>query len=60
MASIEAGADGIAAINTIKVFERYLETFSSDVWEGKTSVGGYSGKAVKPIALGFIPAMRSR
>lgn len=61
MAAIEAGADGIAAINTIKsVLNVDLETFSSGPSvEGKTSVGGYSGKAVKPIALGFIQAMRS-
>lgn len=61
IAAIEAGADGIAAINTIKsVMNVNLDTFSSgpDV-EGKTSVGGYSGKAVKPIALRFIHSMKS-
>ena len=61
MAAIEAGATGIAAINTIKsVMNVNLDTFSSgpDVL-GKTSVGGYSGKAVKPIALRFIQAMKS-
>lgn len=55
-AAIEAGADGIAAINTIKsIMNVNLDTFSSapDV-EGKSAVGGYSGKAVKPIALRFI------
>lgn len=50
-ACIDAGADGIAAINTIKsVGGLYLE-------DGKirnTMIGGYSGKAVKPIALRFI------
>jgi len=61
IAAIEAGADGIAAINTIKsIMNVNLDTFSSgpDV-EGKTSVGGYSGKAVKPIALRFIHSMKS-
>ncbi len=55
-AAVEAGADGIAAINTIKsIMNIDLKTFSSapDVC-GKSSEGGYSGKAVKPIALRFI------
>lgn len=61
IAAMEAGATGIAAINTIKsIMNVNLETFSSgpDV-EGKTSVGGYSGKAVKPIALRFIASLKS-
>jgi dihydropyrimidine dehydrogenase (NAD+) subunit PreA len=61
IAAIEAGADGIAAINTIKsIMNVNLDTFSSgpDV-RGKTSIGGYSGKAVKPIALRFIQSMKS-
>lgn len=61
IAAIEAGADGIAAINTIKsIMNVNLDTFSSgpDV-DGKTSVGGYSGKAVKPIALRFIHSMKT-
>lgn len=60
IAAIEAGATGIAAINTIKsVMNVNLFTFSSgpDV-AGQTSVGGYSGKAVKPIALRFIQSMK--
>jgi len=60
MAAMQAGADGIAAINTIKsIMNVNLETFSSgpDV-KGYTSVGGYSGKAVKPIALRFIQTMK--
>lgn len=60
MAAMEAGAAGIAAINTIKsVMNVNLSTFASgpDV-SGKTSVGGYSGKAVKPIALRFIQTMK--
>lgn len=61
IAAIEAGATGIAAINTIKsIMNVNLDTFSSgpDV-EGKTSIGGYSGKAVKPIALRFIHSMNT-
>jgi dihydropyrimidine dehydrogenase (NAD+) subunit PreA len=61
IAAIDAGATGIAAINTVKsVMNVNLDTFSSgpDVL-GVTSVGGYSGKAVKPIALRFIQAMKS-
>ncbi|SHI12383.1 dihydropyrimidine dehydrogenase (NAD+) subunit PreA [Sporobacter termitidis DSM 10068] len=61
IAAIEAGATGIAAINTIKsIMNVNLDTFASgpDV-QGRTSVGGYSGKAVKPIALRFIQAMKS-
>ncbi|MCK9171233.1 MAG: NAD-dependent dihydropyrimidine dehydrogenase subunit PreA [Treponema sp.] len=56
LAAVKAGADGIAAINTIKsIMNVNLQSFASspDV-SGFTSVGGYSGKAVKPIALRFI------
>lgn len=57
--ALEAGADGLAAINTIKsIMNVNLDTFSSapDVC-GKSSVSGYSGKAVKPIALRFVNEM---
>ena len=58
-AAVKAGADGLAAINTIKsVSAVKLDTFASlpDI-DGKSSVSGYSGKAVKPIALRFIHEM---
>lgn len=58
-AAVAAGADGLAAINTIKsVMNINLHTFASapDV-DGKSPEGGYSGKAVKPIALRFINDM---
>ncbi len=61
IAAVEAGATGIAAINTIKsIMNVDLETFVSgpDV-QGRTGVGGYSGKAVKPIALRFIHSIKS-
>ena len=60
-AAVRAGADGIAAINTVKsIVDVDLHTFVSapDV-AGKSAEGGYSGKAVKPIALRFINDLRS-
>lgn len=61
LAAVEGGADGIAAINTVKsVMNVDLSSFSTgpDVL-GSSSVGGYSGKAVKPVALRFIRDMKS-
>ncbi len=60
-ASLEGGADGIAAINTIKCvinvdLQRHV---GLPVINGKSAISGYSGKAVKPIALRFIQQMRS-
>ena len=59
ISAIEAargGADGIAAINTIKcILGLDTDSFVSlPSVAGKCSVSGYSGKAVKPIALRFI------
>ncbi len=50
IASVEGGADAIAAINTIKsvTMKRRSEV------AGKATISGYSGKAVKPIAQRFI------
>ncbi len=58
--ALEAGADGLAAINTIKsIMNVSLSNYgTAPNVEGKCSVGGYSGKAVKPIALRFINDMR--
>lgn len=59
VAAISGGADGLAAINTIKSLSSVnLENMSSlpDIG-GKSSVSGYSGKAIKPIALRFIHDM---
>ncbi len=55
-AAIRGGADGIAAINTIKsVTNVSIHTYvSSPAVRGRSAVGGYSGNAVKPIALRFI------
>lgn len=59
-AAVAAGADGIAAINTIRsIMNIDLESFMSEPRvNGQSIEGGYSGKAVKPIALRFINEMR--
>ena len=55
-AARRGGADGIAAINTIKsVVGVNPHTYVSEpAVHGHSAVGGYSGNAVKPIALRFI------
>ena len=55
-AAKRGGADGIAAINTIKSITGVnLHTFvAAPAVHGKSALGGYSGNAVKPIALRFI------
>ncbi len=60
LAAMKSGATGIAAINTIKsIMNINLEDFNSEPQvEGKSCVGGYSGKTVKPIALRFIHDMK--
>ncbi|MBQ3963773.1 MAG: NAD-dependent dihydropyrimidine dehydrogenase subunit PreA [Erysipelotrichaceae bacterium] len=51
-AAIRGGADGVAAINTIKsLIEVDINPYDGSFY---SSIGGYSGKAVKPIALRFI------
>ena len=61
IAAIEGGADGIAAINTIKsIVGVDLKTMSPlPIINGSSSVTRYSGKATKPIALRFIYDMIS-
>ena len=55
-AAKRGGANGIAAINTIKsVIAVNMHTYvSSPAVHGMSAVGGYSGNAVKPIALRMI------
>ena len=55
-AARRGGADGLAAINTIKsIIGVNPHTYvSSPAVHGMSAVGGYSGNAVKPIALRFI------
>jgi dihydropyrimidine dehydrogenase (NAD+) subunit PreA len=59
MAAQEGGADGIAAINTIKsIVTVDLDKYAPlPIVNGKSSISGYSGKAAKPIALRFIANM---
>lgn len=53
------GADGISAINTIKCITNVdVDTLVPEPQvNGKSSLGGYSGRAVKPIALRYISDM---
>ena len=55
-AALRGGADGISAINTIKsITDVNPHTYlTSPAVHGLSAVGGYSGNAVKPIALRFI------
>jgi dihydropyrimidine dehydrogenase (NAD+) subunit PreA len=60
IAAIEGGAKGVSAINTIKSITNInLEHMTSmPVVNGKSSISGYSGAAVKPIGLRFIAQMK--
>ncbi len=60
-ACMAGGADGIALINTVKsVANIDLEKkVGLPIVNGKSSVSGLSGKAVKPIALRFLQEIRS-
>ena len=53
MGAFFAGADGISAINTIKSVTMNSRSAVSE----KKTVSGYSGRAVKPIALRYIYEM---
>ena len=55
-AAVRGGANGLAAINTIKsIIGVNPHTYiSAPAVHGMSAVGGYSGNAVKPIALRFI------
>ncbi len=59
VAAKKGGASGIAAINTIKsICEVNPDTYETrPSINGYSAVGGYSGAAVKPIALRFIADM---
>ena len=56
LAAKHGGADGVAAINTINSITGVdIDTLVAEpAVRGKSIVGGYSGNAVKPIALRFI------
>jgi dihydropyrimidine dehydrogenase (NAD+) subunit PreA len=55
-AAIEGGAAGISAINTIKSITSidFENMTGMPVVNGKSSISGYSGAAVRPIALRFV------
>jgi len=59
LAAKKGGANGISAINTIKSITNVdLDTLIPEPQvNGKSSLGGYSGRAVKPIALRYIGEM---
>ena len=56
IAAKKGGANGISAINTIKSITNInFDTLTPEPdINGKSSIGGYSGRAVKPIALKMI------
>ncbi|MGB6128798.1 MAG: NAD-dependent dihydropyrimidine dehydrogenase subunit PreA [Psychrilyobacter sp.] len=60
-ASMQGGATGIATINTVKsiVGVDLEKQIGLPIVNGKSSVSGYSGKAVKPIALRFIHELKT-
>ena len=59
IAAIEGGAAGISAINTVKSITNidFENMTGMPVVDGKSSISGYSGAAVKPIALRFVAQM---
>jgi dihydropyrimidine dehydrogenase (NAD+) subunit PreA len=60
-AAMKGGAAGIAAINTIKSFTGFDPGTLRALLDvsGSTAVSGYSGKAVKPIALRFVSEIKT-
>lgn len=59
IAAVKGGAASISAINTIKAITNinFDHLTAMPVVNGKSSISGFSGKAVKPIALRFIAQM---
>ena len=60
-AAKRGGADGLAAINTIKSITGVNPhtLVAAPAVRGRSALGGYSGNAVKPIALRFIAELAS-
>jgi len=60
-AAVRGGADAISAINTVKSITNIDldKKIGMPIVNGKSSISGYSGKAVKPIALRFIQQMKT-
>ena len=61
-AALRGGAAGISAINTVKSIANLdlQNLVGMPMIDGKSSVSGYSGKAVKPIALRFVNELSQR
>lgn len=61
-AALRGGAAGISAINTVKSIANLdlQNLVGMPMVDGKSSVSGYSGKAVKPIALRFVNELYKR
>lgn len=61
-AALRGGAAGISAINTVKSIANLdlQNLVGMPMVNGKSSVSGYSGKAVKPIALRFVNELSQR
>lgn len=59
IAAIEGGAASVSAINTVKSITNidFENMTCMPVVNGKSSISGYSGSAVKPIALRFVAQM---
>lgn len=59
IAAIEGGAAGISAINTVKSITNidFENMTGMPVVNGVSSISGYSGAAVRPIALRFVAQM---
>ena len=60
IAAVESGALGISAINTIKSITNinFEKMTAMPVVNGKSAISGYSGAAIKPIALRFIAELK--
>lgn len=61
-AALRGGAAGVSAINTVKSIANVdlQNLVGMPMINGKSSVSGYSGKAVKPIALRFVNELFQR
>ena len=61
IAAVKGGAKGISATNTVKSITSmdYENMTGMPVVNGVSSISGYSGRAIKPIALRFIANLAS-
>ena len=59
IAAIQGGAAGVSAINTVKSITNidFDNMTAMPVVNGKSSISGYSGAAIRPIALRFVAQM---